>query len=189
MADPLVAVLAAGRGSRFGGAKLDADCAGQRLGKWALDAVAAAGLEPGVIVVGPEAPAFASAAEGWQLITNPDPDAGQGGSVAIAARAAAGRALLVVLADMPLVAPQHLRRLARCDGSAATGYPDGRTGVPACIAAGAVGQLEDLSGDRGAGAVLTGLPALTVIQADPGSLLDVDDAAGLERVRAILAAG
>lgn len=188
MAEPVVAVLAAGRGSRFGGGKLDAGCAGKKLGQWALDAVAASGLKPGVIVVGPVAPDFAKAADGWQLLTNPDPDAGQGGSVALAAQAAAGRPLLLVLADMPLVTPAHLRCLADCSGSAASRYPDGRLGVPACISAEAVGQLESLGGDRGAGPILSGLPDLTVIEADPVTLLDVDDAAGLERVRAILAA-
>ena len=184
---PLVAVLAAGRGSRFGGDKLDADCGGKPLGQWALDAVAAAGLDPGMIVVGPDKPQFAAASMGWQLLTNPDPDAGQGGSVALAARAAGGRALLLVLADMPLVDPEHLRRLARCPGSAATLYPDGRVGAPACVAAEHVGQLERLTGDRGAGGVLAGLPGLTAMGADPGSLLDVDDAGNLEQVRALLA--
>ena len=34
-----VAVLAAGRASRFGGGKLDADLAGKPVGQWVLDAV------------------------------------------------------------------------------------------------------------------------------------------------------
>ena len=39
MAEPHVAVLAAGRGKRFGGGKLEATCAGKPLGRWVLDAV------------------------------------------------------------------------------------------------------------------------------------------------------
>jgi molybdenum cofactor cytidylyltransferase len=186
MAEPLVAVLAAGRGSRFGGGKLDAPLAGKRLGQWVLDAVAAAGLAPGLIVVGPDAPTFAVRATGWQRLVNKEPEAGQGGSVAIAAKAASGCDLLLLLADMPLIAPDHIRRLVGGAGSTATRYPDGHLGVPACIAAEAVGQLELLSGDRGAAAVIAGLPDLTVVDADPASLLDVDDAAGLERVSAVL---
>ena len=50
MAEPLVAVLAAGRGTRFGGGKLEAMCAGRPLGRWILDAVVEAGLVRGVIV-------------------------------------------------------------------------------------------------------------------------------------------
>ncbi|MEL1250936.1 nucleotidyltransferase family protein [Aurantiacibacter gilvus] len=179
---PLVAVLAAGRGSRFGGGKLDVTLAGKPLGRWVLDAVKAAGLEPGVIVVGPDVPHFATAAAGWQLVTNPDPEAGQAGSVALAAAAAAGRALLVALADMPLVDPDHLRRLAASGGNAATRYPDGRLGVPACVAAEHVGKLEVLTGDRGAGPILSGLPDLAVIEADPDTLFDVDTPKQLAQV-------
>ena len=56
MADaPLVAVLAAGSATRFGGGKLDAVLAGRRLGAWALATIERAGLPPGVIVVPPDA--------------------------------------------------------------------------------------------------------------------------------------
>ena len=47
MAKPAVAVLAAGLGTRFGGGKLEAMCAGRPLGRWAIEAVEAAGLGPG----------------------------------------------------------------------------------------------------------------------------------------------
>ena len=50
---PLVAVLAAGAASRFGGGKLDAMLAGKRVGQWVLDAVAAAGLPPPVLMRDP----------------------------------------------------------------------------------------------------------------------------------------
>ena len=60
MGKPLVAVLAAGRGTRFGGGKLEAICAGKPLGRWALDAVAEAGLEPGIVITGPAAVGFAT---------------------------------------------------------------------------------------------------------------------------------
>ncbi|WAT17748.1 nucleotidyltransferase family protein [Aurantiacibacter sp. MUD11] len=187
---PLVAVLAAGRASRFGGGKLDEDCADKPVGQWVLDAVVAAGLEPSLIVVGPEAPQFAREAAGWRLLTNPAPQDGLGGSVAIAAREAErqSRALLVVLADMPLVAPEHLRRLTQCGTSAASSYPDGRTGVPACIAAQDVGKAARLDGDSGAGPMLAGLASLEVVEPDPGTLLDVDTPEDLERISAILAA-
>ncbi|MCB2065338.1 MAG: nucleotidyltransferase family protein [Erythrobacter sp.] len=186
---PLVAVLAAGRARRFGGGKLDAPCAGKPLGQWALDAVSEAGLEPGMIVVGPQVPRFALEARGWHLLHNPDPAAGQGGSVALAARHAAmqGRALLVLLADMPMVDPAHLRRLAGCAVNAATRYPDGRAGVPVCLRGAALGKLEALSGERGAGAILSGLAGLEVLEAEADSLIDVDSPEDLERARRMLA--
>ncbi|MFT3965605.1 MAG: NTP transferase domain-containing protein, partial [Sphingobium sp.] len=77
-----VAILAAGRASRFGGGKLDAACAGKPLGRWVLDAVAAAGAPPGLIVVGPRPPAFAGDAlhDGWTVITNAEAERGMGTS-------------------------------------------------------------------------------------------------------------
>ena len=103
MAKPAVAVLAAGRGARFGGNKLAALCAGKPLGRWALDAAEAAGLGPGTVVTGSEAAVFAAS---WQVLVNPEPAAGLGCSLALAARDALAhgeRSLLVLLADMPLV--------------------------------------------------------------------------------------
>lgn len=175
---PLVAVLAAGRATRFGGGKLDAQCAGKRLGLWALDAVADAGLEPGVIVTGPDAPQFAQAAFGWQVLTNPAPEEGLGTSVALACRAAEQqeRGVLLLLADMPLVAPAHLQALMPCRSSVATRHPDGRPGVPVLLTSEDVGRFTSLSGDRGAGKLLADLEELEVLEAPAGSLLDVDDA-------------
>lgn len=187
---PLVAVLAAGLATRFGGGKLDADCAGEPLGQWAIDAVAQAGLAPGVIVTGPKPPAFVKHVAAWQLLTNPAPEAGLGASVAMACREAEARGLgvLLVLADMPLVSPHHLNQLAACRSSAATRHPDGRAGVPVHLAAGAVGKFTSLAGDSGAGRLLSQVDGLDVLAAPTGTLLDVDDAESLEVARRQLAA-
>lgn len=187
---PLVAVLAAGRATRFGGGKLDANCAGMPLGQWTLDAVAQAGLSAGVIVVGPQPPVFAQAAAGWSFLTNPAPEEGLGPSVSLACQKAAAqsRDVLILLADMPLVTPDHLRALVSCRSCAATRYPDGRVGVPALIAASDVGSFTSLSGDSGAGKLLSCLDALEVFDAPPDTLLDVDDAEALGAVGEILAA-
>jgi len=186
---PLVAVLAAGRASRFGGGKLDALLEGKPLGRWVLDAVKDAGLEPGVIVVSPDAPAFARSAQGWQLVTNAMRDEGQGTSVALACREAAARSrgVLLLLADMPLIEPEQLRKLATSGANAATRYPDGRLGVPVSIAAEDVGKFADLSGDSGLGRFLADLKDLEVFEANPESLIDVDDPETLEKVRDIVA--
>jgi CTP:molybdopterin cytidylyltransferase MocA len=41
--------------------------------------------------------------------------------------------LLVMLADMPCVSPDLLRALLAAGGTAASVYPDGRLGPPACF--------------------------------------------------------
>ena len=45
MAEPYVALLAAGRGTRFGGNKLETACAGKPLGRWAIEAIEEAGRD------------------------------------------------------------------------------------------------------------------------------------------------
>lgn len=188
MADaPLVAVLAAGLGRRFGGGKLDVPCAGQPLGQWAIDAVAAAGLATGVLVTGPVPPMFAVAC-GWPLLTNPSPDTGLGGSVAVAAAEAMrqGRALLLLLADMPLVTPAFLAQLAAATGAAATRYPGGRPGVPAYLPMALLPEAARLTGERGAGALLAAAEGLALFEPPPGMLADVDEPGDLAAIFALL---
>ena len=183
MADPHVAVLAAGRGARFGGGKLEAPCAGKPLGRWALDAVEAAGLRGGTVVCGPEGLSFA---QGWTVLVNPAPEAGLGSSLALAARAAlegGAPALLVLLADMPLVEPGYLGRLASAPAPAATRQPDGRAGVPALLGRALIERAALLTGDRGAGPLLADA---ALLDAAPGTLRDVDTPADLRAVERLL---
>ena len=186
MAEPMVAVLAAGRASRFGGGKLDAMLAGRRVGQWVLDALEAAGLAPGVIVTGPNAPAFV-ANSGWRLATNPDPQAGLGTSLAVAARQTEGP-LLVALADMPLVPPGHFSTLLQHD-CAATIWPGGKSGVPALFPPPLLPELRNLSGDHGAGPLLTATPHLALVEAPAEALLDIDRPEDLARAETILQRG
>ncbi|MFC3102131.1 nucleotidyltransferase family protein [Altererythrobacter lauratis] len=188
---PLVAVLAAGAGTRFGaegyGAKLDARLAGKPVGQWVLDAVAAAGLPAGIIVVGQEAPAFASAS-GWPLLVNSRAAEGLGTSLALAAgRALAqGRALLVLLADMPLVEAEYIARLASAKPGAATLYPLGKRGVPACLPLALLPQVAALTGDQGAGALLAEERGLALLEPPAAMLLDIDRPDDLPRAAATL---
>lgn len=176
---PLVAVLAAGRATRFGGGKLEAICAGKPLGRWAIEAVEAAGLGPGVIVTAPEGASFA---DGWTRLENRQPENGLGSSLAIAAQHALNEgasALLVLLADMPLLTPEFLHVLADAPAPAATRQPDGHAGVPALLDRSLIEQALRLTGDRGAGPLLHEAP---LIDAPPGTLLDVDRAADLAEI-------
>lgn len=190
-ADPklTVAILAAGLASRFGAAKLDAPLAGRAVADWVMDAVAQAGLKPGLVIVGPEAPAFLNAYPEWTPITNAQPEMGQGGSVALAAKEALVRGsehLLILLADMPLIEPEFLRSMVHNDGAAATRYPSGRPGVPALFPRRLLGRLAKLEGDRGAAAILADEDNLTLIAPPENMLTDIDKPVDLERAEALL---
>ncbi len=188
-AAPLVAVLAAGAASRFGGGKLDTVLAGRPVGQWVLDAVEASGLPAGVIVVGQTVPQFA-AQSGWPLVVNPRAAEGLGTSLALAAgRALAqGRALLVLLADMPLVEAGYIAQLAGAKTGAATLYPTGKRGVPAFLPLALLPQIAALSGDQGAGALLAGQEDFARLEPPAAMLLDIDRAEDLARAAAIISA-
>lgn len=166
MGKPLVAVLAAGRGTRFGGGKLETPCAGKPLGRWAVEAAETAGLGRGVIVTGPERVSFA---RGWTRLANPRSQDGLGTSLAIAARHAldtGAETMLVMLADMPLVIPALLKVLAEAPAPMAFLHPGGSPGVPALLDKRLIGIAAALTGDRGLGPMLRNvntLPAGTML--------------------------
>jgi CTP:molybdopterin cytidylyltransferase MocA len=172
-----VAVLAAGSGSRFGGDKLDASCAGRAVGQWVLDAVEEAGLPPGLLVLPPHTVIFARSARGWQTRLNLLAGQGLGTSLAVAAQwalEAQADGLLVLLADMPLVDAVYLCRLAASPFPAATAHPGGRAGVPALLSRSLLVKAAQLAGDEGAARLLADAQGLTLLDPPAGMLLDVD---------------
>lgn len=181
-----VAILAAGSARRFGGGKLDADCAGKPLGRWALEA--ARTLDPDAlgVVVSDEAPQFAGTAE---VVGNPYAAHGLGTSASAAARWAIDReadALLIMLADMPLVSPATLRGLAEGDLPSAVAYPGGKPGVPACFPAAMLPKLAGLGGEEGAALLLRDRSDVRLVECDPVELRDVDRPADLSEAVKIL---
>jgi len=172
----MIAILGAGRASRFGADKLVQPCAGRPLGKWALLAAQETAL-PCIWIAGSSLPAFVDC----EVLTNSRAAEGLGTSVALAARAARQRGfteLLVMLANMPLVTPALLRRLMAAGAPAACAH-DGRPGVPALVPARLFGALEQLTGEGGAAAVLRGAAGLTLVETTSDELLDVDTPASL----------
>lgn len=179
-----VALLAAGGATRFGGGKLDAPCAGKPLGRWALEAALSVPHDRLAVVVGDPAPEFA---RGCELLVNPRADEGLGTSAALAARWATGSdALLILLADMPLVTRGTLLKLASANGPAAVTYPGHRPGAPACFPAALFPALEELTGDSGAAQILRGLANVTLIDASGEERRDVDRPEDLAEVAAVL---
>ena len=179
-----IALLAAGSATRFGGGKLDAACAGRPLGRWALDAALAIPHERLAVVVGDPTPAFA---RGCDVLVNESAADGLGRSAAMAARWARGSdALLILLADMPLVSAGTLRALVEAEGPAAAAYPGNKPGAPACFPASLFPALEALTGDSGAAQVLRGLPNVRLVESSADELRDVDRPEDLADVAAIL---
>ena len=118
-------ILAAGAGSRFGGAKLLARIDGAPILARAVQTARDAGLAPLIVVVGPDLEGHGPALgiEFDELITNPEPEQGLSGSVRIALAAVAAvepavDAAVVLLGDQPLVDAATIGRLVDALGAA-----------------------------------------------------------------------
>jgi molybdenum cofactor cytidylyltransferase len=194
----IVALLAAGASARFGADdKLLADLGGRPL----LDHAARVGLTvpaaQHVFVARPAFPGHATPS-GYVRLDNARAGEGLGASLRLAAlhaMAAGGEALLVLLADMPLVSAAHLAALlamAGDDRPVMTRRPDGNGDgdgdggggqPPALFPAALLPALAALGGDKGA-RDMAGKPRL--IAAAPETLLDVDTPDDLARARGLL---
>jgi molybdenum cofactor cytidylyltransferase len=189
-------LLAAGRSARFGGDKLLAPLRGRPVLFWSAGAIAA---EVDVLyVVVPFGDADRIAALGGMpavVVEHAGRDAGMASSIGagIAALAPDVDAVVIALADQPLVAPEVVRRLcARWrDGDVAAvapRYTDGR-GHPVLFGRSsfaALAALGALGGDIGARAVLDALGGtVAVIPVDAAAPVDVDTPDALRRLAAV----
>lgn len=181
-------VLAAGAGSRFGGGKLHAPLAGRPVLQHVLDAVAAAGIEDVVVVLGEDASAVERAIA-WRRerrVLNPDPSAGLSSSlrVGLAALADEVEVALVVLGDQPLVRPDAIRQLvataARIEQPVVVPrYTGDGSRNPVAIRRSAWHLADEATGDRGLGPVLSEAPQLVAVVDVAGENPDVDTPADL----------
>ena len=157
--DPVVLVLAAGRGERFsasGGTvhKLQALLAGKRVIDHVLDAVKASGLPYHVVDADASRP-------------------GMGDSIAAGVRATAGASgWLILPADLPLISPGSLRTIAFAAPCAVT-VPvyRGQRGHPVRFGLECAPDLLNLQGNQGAAQLIRSLEATNSI-----AIIDVDDA-------------
>ena len=157
--DPVVLVLAAGRGERFsasGGTvhKLQALLAGKRVIDHVLDAVKASGLPYHVVDADASRP-------------------GMGDSIAAGVRATAGASgWLILPADLPLISPGSLRAIAFAAPCAVT-VPvyRGQRGHPVRFGLECAPDLLNLQGNQGAAQLIRSLEATNSI-----AIIDVDDA-------------
>lgn len=178
-------LLAGGQSARFGGPKLLAPLGGKPLALHAAGMLAALPFAARYAVTGPQVPDLA--ALGYCCIPLTPPGAPQARSLALgvaAAQADGARAVLVALADMPLVPEAHIHALAaRFDGDRIATRADGVTMPPAIFGAQHFAALTALDGDRGGAVRLKGAPTVSL---EPALALDVDHPEDLARAEALL---
>ena len=161
-------LLAAGRSRRFGpDNKLLADIGGTPLALHTARAVSNGWAGQRIAVVSSSEVERGLRADGWNCVVNPAPEAGQSSSLALGVTAAGQQDVVVTLADMPNVGPEHIREVAeavkRC-GTAISTF-DGRLMPPAGFSATHYDELLALKGDQG---------ARTVFERHPGAELPLD---------------
>jgi molybdenum cofactor cytidylyltransferase len=189
-------VLAAGDAIRFGSPKQLASLDGRPLLQHPLDALAAAGIDDVVVVLGSQAAAIEGAIA-WRRERrriNERPRDGLASSLRVgldaAAEDAAVEAALVVLGDQPGVRPEVI--LAVVEAADATRRPivrpryerDGAPN-PVLVRRAAWPLAAALEGDRGLGTLLAARPELVHEVAVPGSIPDVDTPADLVALAAV----
>jgi molybdenum cofactor cytidylyltransferase len=178
-------VLAAGQGTRMGGAKMTASYAGKPLVRHAHDAVAAAGLAPVLTVVGHDAARVSAALAGVDTSFVENPDYAQGMSTSLKAGIAAlpetAAGAVVLLGDMPLVTPTIVARLVaafaeRPTAKAVVPTAGGQRGNPILIGRRLFPEVMALTGDVGARRLLesAGDDVIEVAIDDGAVLTDVD---------------
>lgn len=179
MSQPVVLVLASGRGERFiasggTGSKLDAPLGGRTVLQRTLDAVRASGLP-------------------WHL-----EDAGHegmGDSIAAAVRATPDASgWLVLPGDLPLVRPETLQAVAAALARHAVVVPHfhGQRGHPVGFRAECREALSALGGEQGAALVVRARAMLNQVASieveDPGIVADIDTVADLAEASRHIAA-
>jgi molybdenum cofactor cytidylyltransferase len=171
MDHPTVLVLASGRGERFTasggqGSKLQALLAGRTVLERTLDAVRSSGLP-------------------WHLEDAGHP--GMGDSIAAAVRATQdATGWLVLPGDLPLIAPESLRRVAQALATSDVVLPvyAGQRGHPVGFGRACRDMLLALTGAEGAARVVRAFEARQLPLEDTGIVTDidtVDDLAAAER--------
>ncbi len=188
-------VLAAGRSSRFAaGNKLVEELDGVPIVARAVDAALGSRATPVIVVVGSDAERVRAALAGRAVTLVENARFAEGLSTSLRAGLAALPSGLdgvaVLLGDMPRVAAHHLDRLiAAFDprGGRAICVPThgGRRGNPVLWGEAFLPEMQTLSGDVGARALLARHAAQTVEveMPDDGVLLDVDTPAVLDELR------
>ncbi len=189
---PAVLVLGAGQGRRYHGVlhKL-----AEPLGTYSvLGHTVRNALASGLPVVVVTTPPFAAEASGLVasrdvVVLHPGDDGATGGmgdsiAAGVAARAEAA-GWLILPADMPLVRPASLRKVAAALAHHAVAFAQykGERGHPVGFSSELFSDLVRLTGDVGARRVVARYPAQPVELDDPGVVRDLDTTSDLHSMR------
>jgi CTP:molybdopterin cytidylyltransferase MocA len=189
-ADVAAVLLAAGSGSRLGGRpkcllKLD----GVPLLQRTLDALRGAGVAEIVVVTGHHAERIEPLLQGQRFVRNPDPEASQNSSQRLGLAALSGRhaAVLVALADQPLLGRSELEALLAAWQGRPPGAEvlvpmvDGERGNPVVFSA--AGRAAVLAGAAGARQWQDAHPGQVApfVTRDRSYRVDIDTPQDLER--------
>jgi CTP:molybdopterin cytidylyltransferase MocA/SAM-dependent methyltransferase len=183
-------VLAAGAGSRFGGAKLEARLDGKPVLQHVLDALAEAGIDdPIVVTAGPLTAEIEWGAA--RPVTNPDPGRGLASSLQVGwASTMDARelpdAVIVALGDQPLVRADVVASLVAAPLDAtrpivAPRYASSSARNPVRLERDAAPLVDEATGDRGLGPILDDRPDLVRWLDVDGDNPDVDTRSDLAR--------
>lgn len=189
-----IVLLAAGTSSRFGSLKQLEVIQGRSLVRRAADTALSTGL-PLWVVTGAQADRVQAELAGLALrcVHNPDWERGMGGSLSHGVREAGAHAeaLIVMLADQPLIEPDDLRALlqehvAHPVAIVAADHGDDTLGPPCLFPARDFPALIALDGDRGARALIRQQPERVRRVPMPHAALDIDTPEDLARATAHL---
>jgi CTP:molybdopterin cytidylyltransferase MocA len=177
-------VLAAGEGSRFGGAKQLAELRGRPLLAHAVATAKAAGLDRVVVVLGARAAEVRDAVDlaGVSVAVCEDWADGMSASLRCGLHAAAGSdEVVVLLGDQPGVGAGAVARVRAAAGDAARATYGGAPGHPVVLRAALLARAGELSGDAGFRDLLGA--ATPVECGDLGDPRDIDTRDDLEMMR------
>jgi molybdenum cofactor cytidylyltransferase len=158
-------VLAAGLARRMGRQKLLLDLRGKPVVRWSVESILSH-VDDIVVVTGHEAEGVQAALSGLRVrfVANPNPEAGQGSSIAVGAAAlpTSARAVVIALGDQPRLPPDVVPALVEtfARGGAAIVAPvyRGTQGAPVLFGTEVFPELRALSGDGGARTVVRARP-------------------------------
>ena len=181
-------VVAGGRGARLGGAKATVALAGRPLLTWALDALRPVASE--LAVVAKEGTPLPELPAGVALWHEPASGHHPRHGLVHALERAAGRSVVALAVDLPLVAPATLRRLVdAADARPAPVATAGGRPQPLCAvyAPAALGVLATAAAGERLTVTVDRLHPVLVEPADPVELANVNTPEDLARVAALVA--